>query len=316
MSCCVLFPSQLFEPRQVEEHFAAQAKSARAAGLDTQLLDQELVEAGDHAKAARSLRRALNRASSEASEETLAVYRGWMLTAAQYASLYAALLAEDVKLLNSPAAYAHAHLLPESFDVIREHTPHSVWVPMTPEAPRIEEVLAAAGEFGDSPLIIKDYVKSRKHEWNEACFVPKASDQNQLRKVVTTFVERQGESLVGGVVLREFVPLQSVGTHQKSGMPLTREHRVFVLDGKAIASAPYWAGADYAGHVAPLEAFEEVMKSVRSRFFSMDLALGSDGTWRIIELGDGQVAGLLDTIPPKDLYGALATGLSVPSSRS
>ena len=41
----------------------------------------------------------------------------------------------------------------------------------------------------------------------------------------------------------------------------------------------------------------------------MDLALGSDGRWRIIELGDGQVAGLLDTISPKDLYEALASHL-------
>lgn len=31
-------------------------------------------------------------------------------------------------------------------------------------------------EFGDRPVIIKDYVKSRKHEWLGACFIPDASD--------------------------------------------------------------------------------------------------------------------------------------------
>lgn len=308
MTCCILFPSQLFEPRQVEEDFAAQSECARSAGFETHLLDQEQVDAGDYAKAAGAIRRSLNRAADPAPEHTLALYRGWMLTTTQYESLYAALLAEGVELINSPAAYAHCHLLPESFDVIRAHTPHSVWVPMTPNALRIDAVVAAAAEFGNAPVIIKDYVKSRKHEWNEACFVPKASDLDQLREVVTTFVERQGDSLVGGVVVREFIQLEGVGTHDQSGMPLTREHRVFVFDGEPIANAPYWAGADYAGS-APLEGFVEVMKSVRSRLFSMDLALGSDGRWRIIELGDGQVAGLLGTISPKDLYEALASHL-------
>ena len=309
---CILFPSQLFDPRRVEEDFALQAECARAAGFDTHLLDQELLDAGDYEGVARSLRRSLVRAAdadAAASELTLALYRGWMLTTTQYTSLHAALFAQGLELINSPVAYAHCHLLPESFDVIRAHTPHSVWVPMTPGDLRIDEVIAAAAEFGDAPVIIKDYVKSRKHEWNEACFVPRASDTDQLRGVVTTFVERQDDSLAGGVVVREFVALQSVGTHAQSGMPLTREHRVFVLDGEPIANAPYWAGADYAGDVAPVEEFAHVIKSVRSRFFSMDLALGSDGAWRIIELGDGQVAGLLDTIAPKRFYESLSSRL-------
>ncbi|MFT5355096.1 MAG: hypothetical protein ACI9KE_002312 [Polyangiales bacterium] len=308
MTCCVLFPSQLFDPCLVEEDFATQAECARAAGFDTLLLDQEKVDAGDYTKVARSVRRSLTRAGNDTAQ-ILAAYRGWMLTVAQYESLYAALFEEGIELINSPEAYAHCHLLPESFDIIREHTPHSVWIPMTPGALRIDEVVAAAAEFGDAPVIIKDYVKSRKHEWDEACFVPKASDQEQLREVVTTFVERQETSLVGGVVVREFIELERVGTHAQSGMPLTREHRVFVLDGEPIANAPYWDGADYADGVAPLDGFTEVMKSVRSRLFTMDLALGTDGVWRIIELGDGQVAGLLDTISPEILYATLASRL-------
>jgi hypothetical protein len=41
----------------------------------------------------------------------------------------------------------------------------------------------------------------------------------------------------------------------------------------------------------------------------MDLARGADGKWWIIELGDGQVAGLLDTVPAKMLFTALASRL-------
>ena len=75
------------------------------------------------------------------------------------------------------------------------------------------------------------------------------------------------------------------------------------LAGEPVASAPYWAGAEYASESAPLEGFVEVMNSVRSRLFSMDLALGTDGVWRIIELGDGQA------VSPADFYAALASRL-------
>jgi hypothetical protein len=126
--------------------------------------------------------------------------------------------------------------------------------------------------------------------------------------VVATFVERQGEHLTGGVVVRQYVPLQRVGTHPRSGMPLSREHRVFVLDGEPLIVARYWSDAEHADDV-PFHAFREVMKAVESRFFTMDLALGEDGRWWVLELGDGQVAGLLDTIEPRAFYYALAQRL-------
>jgi hypothetical protein len=101
---------------------------------------------------------------------------------------------------------------------------------------------------------------------------------------------------------REFVELQAVGTHPKSGMPLTREHRVFVLDGQPLVVGRYWSDAEYGEDDLPLAALAETMKAVRSRFFTMDIALGRDGAWRIIELGDAQVAGLLDTIAPEAFF--------------
>ncbi|MDD9942297.1 MAG: ATP-grasp domain-containing protein [Myxococcales bacterium] len=172
-------------------------------------------------------------------------------------------------------------------------------------------MIAAAAEFGDAPVIIKDYVKSRKHEWEEACFVPCAADRDALRRVAVTFVERQGDLLAGGVVVREFRELESIGTHPKSGMPLTREHRVFVLDGEPVAVGRYWTDGEYANEDVPLGGFAGTMKAVKSRFFTMDLARQADGDWCIIELGDGQVAGLLDTIPEAEFFAGLASALGV-----
>jgi hypothetical protein len=83
---------------------------------------------------------------------------------------------------------------------------------------------------------VKDYVKSRKHEWLEACFIPDAGDRAAVERVVGVFVDRQGEDLAGGLVFREYVELRRVGAHPVSGLPLGREYRLFFLDGRLLAA--------------------------------------------------------------------------------
>lgn len=36
---------------------------------------------------------------------------------------------------------------------------------------------------------MKDFVKSRKHDWHEACYVPELADGEQLASVVGRFME-------------------------------------------------------------------------------------------------------------------------------
>jgi hypothetical protein len=49
---------------------------------------------------------------------------------------------------------------------------------------------------------------------------------------------------------------------------------------------------------------------VQSRFFTMDVARRLDGAWMIIELGDGQVAGLPEQADAGAFYRALAQRVS------
>jgi hypothetical protein len=65
-----------------------------------------------------------------------------MLRSEQYASLYAALLDRNVRLINDPAAYRHCHELPESYECIAKCTPGTVWLPLAP---------------GDSPSRVQDF---------------------------------------------------------------------------------------------------------------------------------------------------------------
>jgi hypothetical protein len=123
------------------------------------------------------------------------------------------------------------------------------------------------------------------------------------------FVELQGEDLVGGLVLREFIDFEPIGVHPKSGMPLTREHQLFWLDGTPLVVAEYWPEVDYGGEPPPVDRVTDVARAVQSRFFTMDIAKTASGQWMIVELGDAQVAGLPDDALAENFYTALARGL-------
>lgn len=293
----VLFCAHPFERAGVDPDFAAEARACAGRGFAQALLRIDpLLQAGDAAAATRGV---------PGREPGPALYRGWMMSPERYQALHAALAARGDLLLNPPAAYRHCHWLPESYPAIAPWTPASAWVP-APEL-SMDRVLALARAFGPRPLVVKDYVKSRKHEWAEACFIPDGTDAAAVEGVVRRFLELTGDELQGGVVLREFVELERVGAHPRSGMPLAREWRVFWLDGRPALVAPYWP--EVGGAPPPVDAFREAASRVESRFFTMDLARRTTGEWVIVELGDGQVAGVPEGCDPAALYAGIAGAL-------
>jgi hypothetical protein len=293
----IIFCSDPLYPNRPDMSYEDEVQAAQAAGLEYDLFNYEkLTREEDAVSAVRRVK------SNETPE--LAIYRGWMLRPQVYEQLYNALQERGVHLINSPSAYQHCHFLPESYAEIAEHTPASVWLPLA-ECLDMGRVMKELVAFGNKPLILKDYVKSRKHEWAEACYIPSASDREAVEPVVKRFLELQGEEISGGLVFREYVPLQNIGTHSKSGMPLTKEFRLFFFDAQVLHSSEYWTEGDYSGDKPPVEMFQGVAQQVQSRFFTMDVAQRTDGTWIIVELGDGQVAGLPNQIDANHFYQAL-----------
>jgi hypothetical protein len=79
----------------------------------------------------------------------------------------------------------------------------------------------------------------------------------------------------------------------------------------------WWAGGtcrlvtahpDTPGDLPPdidLAALTPLIRSLRLPFVTADLALRADGTWRIIELGDGQVSGRPSTTDPAAFLNAI-----------
>jgi hypothetical protein len=218
-----------------------------------------------------------------------ALYRGWMLTPETYTLLYHGLQEHGIQLINSPTQYQHCHYLPKNYPIIQTLTPKTVWIKNEADF-SISAIMKALEPFGTRPVILKDYVKSQKHYWHEACFIPSANNEKAVSTVVKGFLKRQTPE--GGLVFREYVALDSIGKHAKSGMPLSLEYRIFFMNHEPIAVYPYWDETEYPHVSPPLGLFENIAQQVDSLFFTMDVAKSKDLGWIIIELGDGQVAGL------------------------
>jgi len=295
----IIYAANPLLPKQVDPDYEREAQVAERLGFEVCLLNfEELVIAQDAKAAIRQIKAAV--------EYELALYRGWMLQPKQYSELYYALKSKNIELLNSPNSYQHCHYLPESYHLIKDYTSKTIWFRKEELSDCLVEIQEGLRQtFGQTALILKDYVKSCKHEWQEACFIPDASNFEQVKKVVKRFLELQGAELNEGLVFREFLKLEFLTMHSQSKMPLTKEFRVFFLNGEPLQVFDYWDEGDYGELKLDLTPFLEVAQKIESCFFTMDLAKVEQGGWVIVELGDGQVAGLPEKANVEEFYSRL-----------
>lgn len=239
----------------------------------------------------------------------MGLYRGWALNLAQYTALYDALLSRKIRLITSPAQYRHTQYLPEHYEHIQEHSPRTIW--LESEGTHIPENLLRdlLLPFAGRALVLRDFVKCEKHHWNEACYIPSASEEATVKRVIQRFVELRGEHLTGGLVFREFVPFQTIGDSQsRHQAPLFNEFRIFYWRGTALITVKYWEEEPQAAvyEPPPQGYFDDIAQHVRSSFFTMDVAQRTDGQWMVIDLGDGQIARFPTRTDVNPLYQALA----------
>jgi len=296
----VLFPSDTFETHKPDPGYAVEVEIAKEHGHEVAFIHHESLVNNDDAQAAVQ-------GCPDLEEDTPAIYRGWMVTSKQYEQLYEALQTCGIELLTTPDQYKKAHELPGWYLEIPEMTPASAIIQK--HELRMENLLDRAKELLEKcphGILIKDYVKSRKHEWEDACFIP---DMSKAEMVITNFIERQGEDLQGGVVLREFVPLKTIGLHPGSGMPMSEELRIFWVNYRPVVATEYWPAEFYKEGVEKVldtlpdpSMLGEVAERIGSPFITMDMARKDDGEWIIIEIGDGQVSGFPDGEGDAELF--------------
>lgn len=292
----IIFCDSGFASTEVDYMYAEELKAAKANFCQTSLISFEDIKKGN-------VESALKRVKAADERET-AIYRGWMLKPDQYDLLYRSLLEKNIELINNPSEYQFCHYLPENYETIKEFTPKTRFKELQSEF-RIDDFQSLIDEFGGKPIVIKDYVKSQKHYWYEACFIPSAADRERVKSVIERFLELQGPDLSEGLVFRAFIELEELTNHSESGMPLTKEFRVFVKKHEIMSVFKYWDEGNYQNVEPIMDEFMGVIPKIKSNFFTMDIAKKKDGNWIIVELGDGQVAGLPDNADKNSFYANL-----------
>lgn len=271
----LLLPSDPLQRRRVDEFFAADAAAARQLGVEVGLVDHDALSAGDAA-----------RAVVRVSESDDGIYRGWMMRSEHYRELHRQLEDRGVRLRTTPEAYQRAHELPGWHHIFAEHTAPSVWL----HEPGLDSIDTRAQELPAGPAIIKDWVKSMKHYWDEATYVPDVQDGDALRTVARRFLELRGGDLVGGLVVRAFEVYQP------------GEVRSWWVAGRCAAVT---AHPDTPLSAVPddlsTDAFLGSVQRLASPFVTVDLARRGDGRWRVVEVGDGQVSDRPPDLPPGDI---------------
>jgi hypothetical protein len=273
----ILFPNHPLKARLPDPDYQNEFDAARATGFECELYSLEDLRAGDATLATRLC--------AEASADGEAIlHRGWMMSDSLYSALFAALVAKGYHPVTSPEQYAQAHYLPNAYALIQGQTPESVWV----EGKDVAGAWEKYSKLGQPSAIVKDFVKSAKHRWNEACFVPAGTERKRFEEILATFIKARGNLFEKGIVLRrfhEFVKLED----DIRGQPVHEEYRLFMWRGSLLAATPAIRGN---GPFDRLADWESIARKFESPFISMDITRQQDGSWLIVEVGDGGVSGL------------------------
>lgn len=153
-----------------------------------------------------------------------------------------------------------------------------------------------------------------KRRWDRM-FAPDAAAARRL------WMELQHDTGFAGqtLVAREYVPLESLGTGVVTGVPVAVEYRAFYYGEQLLGASFYWPEGDCDRPPPPFEeaidpaflaaAAARVAGAGRIPFYTLDVARAADGRCLVIEVSDGQRAGL-QGVPPGPLYAALFARLS------
>lgn len=161
---------------------------------------------------------------------------------------------------------------------------------LTPRTWRSLEDLPEKG-----PFILKGETNSRKSHWKRDMFAETKTDAIMVANRLSD------DSLLGQqkLYIRQYEPLVKY-MDGVNGMPVTKEFRFFVAYGQLLCGGYYWqnyvddiGGAPSADEV-PMEFLQDVIERVgdQSNFFTIDVGQKLNGDWIVIELNEGQQAGL------------------------
>ncbi|MBL8950549.1 MAG: ATP-grasp domain-containing protein [Myxococcaceae bacterium] len=164
-------------------------------------------------------------------------------------------------------------------------------------------------------FVVKGETNSRKHQWATHMF---ASSRREAAEVAARLMD---DSLIGQqqIYARDYVELVTYLV-SGNGLPITDEYRLFVAGREVVAGGYYWASfvsdiverdptfrpERLSPNNVPADLVREAIRRIgdRASFYTLDVAKKRDGSWVVIEINDGQMAGL-SGCDPRELYTGL-----------
>lgn len=292
----ILFPSEPFSPKEVDSAFSSEYEAAKLAGFKVYLFDHDEFVKTQNFKTNLPL-------IPEGVPNKQIILRSWMLRVNSYNALYGHLTMMGYDLINGTRQYTNCHHFPEVFPLIKELTSKAWWSGkhLNPEEIEWSNVhWQPIRDFFDGDVIIKDYVKSEKGE-PDLFILSKSLTEQEFNNRIQRFKEARGKLFNAGIVFKEVVPLKK---YETSNGFVTNEWRIFCLN-KDFIYVNLNVESDKDLPMAKPEFIikcYEIAKTIDSNFFTIDVAEKEDGSWMILETGDGQVSGLPIKCMPLGFY--------------
>lgn len=264
----ILFPSSYFNASKVDEDLQAEYDAVKATGLFDVILfgydkwfEEDQLVIKDIPQVERT-----------------AVYRGYMMNPEKYERFYQHLLENNIRLITTPKEYELMHIFPNVYELLKEDTAKMEIYPLHTQI-NIDSIKHTFGRF-----MVKDFVKSVKGTEFPKYF-DKDITQEEFDQWMEVFYKYRGNLLTGGICIKEYLNLKHYGKH-------TNEYRVFYINNK-IATITRNSGQSINTLLPPQQLLEKY-SHLESGYYTVDYAELEDGSWKIIEAGDGQVSGLAE----------------------
>lgn len=176
------------------------------------------------------------------------------------------------------------------------------------------KAIGNAAERIGYPIFLRTDLASGKHDWEHTCFVPDSSSLSE--HIIRVCEANEMWTLIGldyqAIAVREFLSLESSFTAFSGNMPINREFRFFVRDGKYVCHHFYWPEEAFDQHHARMAhdsawrnllakmnylSYQELLMLVVNTetvgkalpgFWSVDFASSTDGNWYLIDMAKGE----------------------------
>ena len=279
MLTTVLFPSSFEDVGRIDEDFVQEYEAVQENGQLHPILFG--YDAWFNEKKLRLL--------EKPETDINAIYRGWMMLPNQYKAFFEQLQEKHIHLLTTPEMYERMHLFPRIYPVIKEDTARILTFPLHSRI----DITMLKEHF--SRFIVKDYVKSVKGtEFPQ--FFDEAVTQEEFDRWMEVFYRYRANLLTGGICVKEYLPLKRYGER-------TNEYRAFYFQHEILSVCRNSLQGNYTPEV-PREMVNK-WSELDSVFYTVDFAELEDGSWKIIETGDGAVSGLSDGQDARSFFRAL-----------